>query len=51
MTREELKALCTFIMCHDDECVGDGRVELMALANRTAIIYGYLDWIDAYHKL
>jgi len=51
MTRLELKALCIFLMCHDDHAHGDHRAELCALASRTAIIYGYLDWIDAYHKL
>lgn len=51
MTREELKALCIFLMCHDANIIGDHGSEVRNLANRTAIIYGYLDWIDAYHKL
>lgn len=57
MTREELRALCIFMMCNDDGNYSknrksiDHRDEVVALANRTAIIYGYLDWIDAYHKL
>ena len=57
MTELELKALCIFMMCHDDGDYSnsrksiDHRDEVMALANRTAMIYGYSDWIDAYHKL
>lgn len=51
MTKAELRALCIFLMYHDNTYEGDCREELLTLANRTAIIYGYLDWIDAYHKL
>lgn len=51
MTKEELKALCIFLMCHDEPIGNDYGTEVHAYASRQAILHGFLDWVDAYHKL
>lgn len=50
MNKQEYRAFLDLLMCSDPyPCAGQDY--LLDLAQRTAVEYGYSDWIEAYHKV
>ncbi len=55
MSRYEFRAFLDLLMCSDPWPVKDGcganQQILINFANQESIKQGYIDWLDAYHRL
>jgi len=54
MDRYEFRAFLTLIMSADPWPVDDGcnsnQTILISFANKESVKYGYINWLDAYHR-